>query len=193
MSISATAALISVFLLAGCQGEVAENRAPQAVAPTQDAVGYYCQMEILAHDGPKAQIHLSGTKEPLWFAQVRDGIAYYKSPDEPAGIASFYVNDMGAAKSWAQPGPDNWIAAREAYYVVGSAARGGMGAPEIVPFSTKSSAESFAAKKGGKVMRLPEIPTAAVLSPVQTEGMETGGMQMDHAGDGMKDGMKENQ
>jgi copper chaperone NosL len=41
-----------------------------------------------------------------------------------------------------------------------------MGAPEIVPFSARKEATSFAAINGGTVMRLDDIPDGAVLAPV---------------------------
>ena len=49
---------------------------------------------------------------------------------------------------------------------MGSRVIGGMGAPEIVPFADVTKANSFVAQNGGQVMRLAEIPDAAVLAPV---------------------------
>ena len=47
---------------------------------------------------------------------------------------------------------------------------GGMGAPELVPFSDAAKAETFAVENGGEVMRLADIPDDAVLAPVALEG-----------------------
>lgn len=160
------AILLPFIALAGCQDNVNQTSTPAAVTLTEEAAGHYCQMMILGHEGPKAQIHLAGFPDPLWFSQVRDGIAFVKSPEKTGEILAFYVNDMGAAKSWAEPGIDNWIDAKAAVFVVGSDARGGMGAPEIVPFADKGKAEAFARERGGKVMNLAEIPADAVLAPV---------------------------
>ena len=172
----AIAALALITPLAGCKDDVAKSEKPPAVTLTADAAGYYCQMLILEHQGPKAQIHLAGASEPLWFAQVRDGIAYLKSPEQSAEILAFYVTDMGTAASWQAPGPDNWIAAGDAYFVVGSDARGGMGAPEVVPFGDPQKAGAFAAQRGGTLVRLSDIPAETVLAPV-----EIGTTNMEHS------------
>lgn len=159
--------LIGAFaLLAACKEDAADTTLPPPLALTEEAAGHYCQMVILEHDGPKAQAHLAGYEAPFWFSQVRDGLAFLKSPEQEGEIMVIYVNDMGAAISWSEPGEDNWIKARDAFYVVGSDALGGMGAPELVPFSTSEAATEFAAEHGGDIMRLDDIPIEAVLAPV---------------------------
>ena len=104
---------------------------------------------------------------PLWFSQVRDGLAYLKSPEQEGDILVLYVNDMGKAASYADPGIDNWINARDAFYVVGSGAIGGMGAPELVPFGAQEAAAGFVLAHGGTILKLDEIPAEVVLSPVE--------------------------
>jgi len=159
--------LLPLALIAGCKGDVTVPESlPEPLVLTEEAAGHYCQMVILEHQGPKAQIHLAGFPAPLWFSQVRDGIAYLKSPEQSAEILVLYVNDMGAAVSWTEPGADNWINAETAYFVVGSDAIGGMGAPELAPFSRLTSAEQFAKEHGGDIMLLSEISPEIVLSPV---------------------------
>lgn len=169
MKTAATAAavgMIAISILSGCN-PAQESAQPQPIAMTEEALGHFCQMVILDHPGPKAQIHLAGQPTPLFFSQVRDGIAYYKSPERDYEITAFYVNDMGRAKSWDAPGIENWLDAETAHFVVGSNARGGMGAPELVPFSTESAARDFAGEKGGRLLRLEEIPQSAVLGTVE--------------------------
>lgn len=161
------AMLASMIVLSGCSGDSAQTEKPVAIALTEEAAGHYCQMVILEHAGPKAQLHLAGMFAPLWFSQVRDGIAYLKSPEQSAEILVLYVNDMGSAVSWVTPGKDNWIDAADAYFVVGSDAIGGMGAPELAPFAEMEKAEDFASQHGGEVMRLAEISVEDVLSPVE--------------------------
>ncbi|WP_340108638.1 nitrous oxide reductase accessory protein NosL [Pikeienuella sp. HZG-20] len=156
-----------IALLAACDQEVAE--APAPVALTDDALGYFCQMHIAGHDGPKGQIHLANFPQPLFFAQVRDVVAYLKGPEREADITAIYVSDMGSAQSWAQPGDMNWTDARSALYVVGADVRGGMGAPEIAPFATRESAQAFTRLYGGTVMTLDEIPDDAALGPVDLD------------------------
>ncbi|MDZ4137241.1 MAG: nitrous oxide reductase accessory protein NosL, partial [Paracoccaceae bacterium] len=65
---------------------------------------------------------------------------------------------------------DNWINAKDAVFVVGSAQAGGMGAPELVPFARRPEAEAFAAHNGGRVLTLAAIDDADVLTPVALEG-----------------------
>ncbi len=172
------AAFLPVLFLAGCKEEEAAAAKPEPAVLTDSAIGHYCQMVVLDHPGPKAQVFLAGEDEPLWFDQVRDGLAYLRSPERTGEIAAFYVSDMAAAPSWEEPGVENWIDAEKAWFVVGSDARGGMGAPEMVPFGSKQAARGFAASRGGEVMRLDDIPAEAVLAPVEMDGMDMGGGTM---------------
>jgi copper chaperone NosL len=159
--------IVLVLLLAGCKEEVAER--PDPVALTDEALGYFCQMNVSEHDGPKGQIHLADYPQPLFFAQVRDVVAYLKGPEREADITAIYVSDMGAAQSWAEPGMSNWIDAQSAFYVVGAGVRGGMGAPEIVPFASADGAERFAQRYGGTVVALDDIPDDAAIGPVDLD------------------------
>lgn len=162
----------SVFLvafallgLAACREEKASL--PQAVAVTDEALGYYCQMSMSEHAGPKAQVHLANTPAPLFFSQVRDAIAFQRMPEQQGEILAVYVSDMSRAPGWQDPGANNWILLDAAYLVVGSDAVGGMGAAEIVPFSIREDALAFATERGGTVLAIREIPDDAVLSPVE--------------------------
>ena len=159
-------ALITGLLLVGCQEEVQMVK-PAAITLTPEAAGHYCQMTVLEHDGPKAQIHLAGNPFPIWFTQVRDAVAFKLSPEETNEIAAIYVNDMDKAKDWKQPGFDNWIDADEAWFVTGSKQAGGMGAPEAIPFGTQTGAQEFASENGGNVLRFDEISEDYVLAPVE--------------------------
>lgn len=157
--------LTLVAALAACREEATVQ--PEPVALSASSVGHYCQMNMLEHPGPKAQVHLEGLPgAPLFFSQVRDAVAYQRMPEQSHAITAIFVSDMGKAPSWEAPGRDNWIAATEAHYVVGSSRKGGMGAPELVPFATRQGAEQFAARHGGHVSRLADIPDAAALAPV---------------------------
>lgn len=163
--------LVLVLGLAACRDETA-----QAVDPlplTEQSVGYFCQMNLVEHDGPKGQIHLDGLPgAPLFFSQVRDAVAYLRLPEQSHRVLAVWVNDMGAPDAtWQNPGRMNWIDASTAYFVVGSSQAGGMGAPELVPFSRIEAARAFAADFGGEVMTLDAIPDEAVLAP---ESGETG-------------------
>lgn len=171
----ALALLLPLALLMGCKDDVASLAIPEPLVLTEEAAGHYCQMVILEHQGPKGQVHLAGFPAPLWFSQVRDGIAYLKSPEQTAEILVLYVNDMGKAVSWQEPGEDNWIDATTAFFIVGSDAIGGMGAPEIAPFSDRAKAEEFKNLHGGEIMLLAEIPAELVLSPIE---FDTGALEI---------------
>ena len=157
----AAALLLLGVALAGC-GE-AEQAKPAPRSWDEDAVGYYCNMVVVEHKGPKAQIFLSGREDPLWFTSVRDGIAFSRAKDEPGRILAFYVNDMGST-DWDRPSDRSWIDAETAWYVIGSRRRGGMGMPEAVPFADRDKAEAFARTYGGRVVRLDDIPDDYIFS-----------------------------
>lgn len=165
-SLPAALGLGLALALAGCDQPAPTAALPEPVAMTAQAVGYYCNMNVLEHAGPKAQMHLAGLSEPIWFSQVRDAVVYTRMPEETYKAVAIYVNDMARAASWETPGEDNWIDVREALFVIGSGKFGGMGAPEAIPFGTSEAAASFVALHGGKAVRFDDIPDAYVLAPV---------------------------
>ena len=156
-------ALLFVFLLTACEKDLPVE-VPAAQKLTREANGYYCLMTVLNHKGPKGQIILSD-KKVLWFTSVRDTISFTLSPEEPKNIAAIYVNDMSDA-NWENPGTDNWINAREAWYVINSKRAGGMGAAEAVPFASKEKAGLFASEQGGTVVGYLSIPEKYILHSV---------------------------
>jgi copper chaperone NosL len=166
-----TAILAATLFFAGCQKEE-DTTVPSPYALTADAMGRYCGMNVLEHPGPKGQIILQDVLEPIWFSSARDTVAFTMLPEEPKDVAAIYVSDMGAAPSWEEPGAENWIDAKTAFYVIGSKARGGMGADEAVPFSSEGAARDFAAKNGGRVTGFGGIPEDYVLG---TGASEQGG------------------
>lgn len=146
-----------VAVLAGCTG-AGDSAPPSPIAMTQDSLGYYCQMYVLDHGGPKAQIHLKGLEQPLWFSQVSDGAAYLHDKERDRDIVAIYVSDMGKAVSWGEPGASNWIDANSAFFVIDSTHMGGMGTPDAVPFGTEADAEKFRAQYGGTIVAFSNIP-----------------------------------
>ncbi len=181
---------IAALALAGCGDDpAAVIPGPQAL--TRDHIGHYCNMIIKDHAGPKSQIYVAGRKEGYWFSSVRDGIAFTLLPEEPRNIVAVYVHDMAKAKSWADPGPDAWINAKDALYVIGSAKRGGMGALESVPFSDRKVAQSFVANHGGEIVDYGAVPKEYILAEAVEKPMEmppekpmTKPMATDHKGMG---------
>lgn len=160
--------LMFLLALAACKDDV-QQQIVDPVALTPEATGHFCQMNLLEHEGPKAQIHLEGLPgAPLFFSQVRDAVAYMRLPEQTHRILAVWVNDMGApGADWADPGAENWIALDSAQFVIGSRRDGGMGAPEIVPFADTAAAQAFMAANGGTLVALDDIPDSALIAPVQ--------------------------
>lgn len=148
--------LLATLGLVGCEEKII---APDPVAMTRDSVGYYCNMIIADHPGPKAQVFEDGMEHPLWFTSVRDALFYKTLPGEGTRIVEVYVQDSAAISNWEAPPKDGpWITITEATYVIGSQKRGGMGAREAVSFGSREAAEKFQAEFGGEVVTYSEIP-----------------------------------
>lgn len=162
-------ALLAPIALGACFDKQAA-RIPPPQKMTEGSIGHYCGMNLTEHPGPKGQIFAASLIEPVWFSSVRDTIAFTMLPDEPKDILAIYVSDMGKAKSWDQPGADNWVEARKALFVIGSRVKGGMGGDEAVPFSDRALAEKFAAENGGRIVALADVPRDYVLASGGTTG-----------------------
>lgn len=160
------AAIGMLAAASGCEGERAASPPPPPVEVHAEAIGHYCGMLVTAHEGPKGQIHLASREQPVWFSSVRDTIAFTRLPEEPRDISAVYLSDMARSQHYEQPDPGAWVEARQAWFVIESEMRGGMGAPEAVPFSEPQAAEAFRSRHGGRVVRLAEIPDSYVLGPV---------------------------
>ena len=156
-----TITLIALAAVASC-GKDETTKMPVAQELTREAIGYYCMMTVVEHQGPKGQIILSDRDEPLWFTSVRDTLAFTVLPGEPKNIAAIYVTDIGRA-SWDSPEPGTWVDARKAWFVIGSDASGGMGAPELVPFGARADAMAFIGEHGGEVFEYSAIPNGIFL------------------------------
>lgn len=154
------------LLLPGCDKEEDAVQVPPPMTLTREAAGHFCGMGLVEHPGPKGQILLRGDDRPVWFTSARDTAAFTLLDEESKAIRAIYVSDMGKAPSWEEPGAANWVEARQAWFVLGSDRRGGMGAEEAVPFSDRAAADRFAADHGGRVLRLAELPRDWVLGDI---------------------------
>ena len=161
-----TVFILLVATLIGSCGDQQPAVMPPPQELTRDAVGYFCGMTVLDHNGPKGQVFLTDRQQPLWFTSVRDTIAFTRLPGEPKNIAAIYVTDIGRA-SWDQPEAGTWIDARKAFYVIGSDRIGGMQAPEVVPFATAKDAELFMEQHGGEVYTFGTIPRESILEAAE--------------------------
>lgn len=155
----AALALALALALAGC-GKPPAPPTPREVSDSSTA--QFCGMLLSEHTGPKGQIFVRDSKKPLWFASVRDTIAFLRLPDMPKDVVAVYVNDMGRAHDWAHPEKGTWVDARRALYVIGSRRRSGMNTEEAVPFGDKAAAHRFAAANGGRVVAFADIPNSYV-------------------------------
>lgn len=165
--------------LAACQQDEAQDTT--ALPMTAETTGFFCQMNLLEHPGPKAQIHLEGYPAmPIYFSQVRDGIAFLRLPEKLAPVLKVWVSDMGApGASWEVPGEANWIAAEDAVYVLNSRREGGMGLAEVVPFGDPARARDFAAEWGGEVVAWDAIPDSVIAAPAEAEDTADGSADAD--------------
>ena len=158
--------LLFAVLLVACE-KAPPVEIPPAQTLTREANGHYCLMTVVYHNGPKGHIILDD-KKVYWFTSIRDTISFTLSPEEPKNIAAIYVNDMNDA-NWDNPGLDNWIDARKAWYVLGSNKVGGMGYAEAVPFSLKEKAELFVTKHGGEIHTFDSIPKEYIMNATPSE------------------------
>jgi len=159
---------LSVWLLAGLLLAACHDGGATAPPPPREvggaASGRYCGMPLAEHPGPKAQIFLkSAPDKPVWFVSVSDAVAFTLLPEEPKDVAAIYVNDMARAANWDQPEAGTWVEARQAWFVIGSRRKGGMGAPEAIPFGEEKAAAAFREAQGGQIVRFAGIPADYVL------------------------------
>lgn len=152
-----------LFLTACSEEQIKEI--PQAQEP-KEAIGYYCNMTIVAHSAAKGQIFINRQDKPIWHATIRDLFIYMKSPEESHDIAAIYVNDMGVA-NWDKPEAGTWIDARNAYYVIKSSKRNGMGGLAIVPFGDINKSKAFVSKYGGEIVNSEGITSEFVFNSEQ--------------------------
>jgi len=155
-----------LFLFACDNSSTKQVFTPQAV--TRDDIGYYCNMIVEDHLGPKGQILLADTEKAIWFTSARDAVAFTLLPDEPDNIAAFFVTAMDEA-DWNHPEKqiNSWINAQSAWYVIKSKQRGGMGQMEVIPFRQQQSASDFVDKYGGSIVSYLDIPRDYILGNTQ--------------------------
>ncbi len=90
---------------------------------------------------------------PLSLFMYLGDVARY-SPGRSAGeIVAHYVTDIPSR---------SWVAARSAFYVTGSSAKGPMRAGNLPAFASPDAARQFAAQRGGKVLAFADVDAALV-------------------------------
>ena len=122
-------------------------------------------MNVLEHTGPKGQIILASREEPVWFSSARDAVSFTMLPEEPKDIRAIYVSDMAKARELGGARRRRTGSMRkQAFFVIGSRMKGGMGAEEAVPFSERERRRNIRRREnGGHVVSFAEIPQDYVL------------------------------
>jgi copper chaperone NosL len=161
----AFAAVLLLSSLGACKDKQAAL--PPAQELSADATAQFCGMLLSEHGGPKGQIFLRDNAKPLWFASVRDALAFTQMPEMPKPIVAIYVNDMGRAKNWDQPEAGTWIEARRAIYVIGSRRRSGMDTDEAVPFSDEEAARRFVTEYSGRIVSFADVPQSYIFPAIE--------------------------
>jgi copper chaperone NosL len=167
---TAMALLFAVVMLAGCDQSSTPEKLPAPQEVSDLSVAHFCSMLVKEHPGPKGQIFLSDSENPVWFASVIQTFAFTMLPEEPKNIVAIYVTDMGRAKNWDQPEPGSWIDAKKAFYVIESRQRGGMGSSEAIPFGDEAEAKRFIEANGGRIVTFTEMPESYVLQSSGSSG-----------------------
>ena len=148
-------ALALIAGLAACS-QAAKNATAQE--PSPDTACSLDGMVLKDFPGSKAQIQYVEGK-PDYFCDLMELFAMLLAPESKRAVAGVFVQDVGKT-DWAHP-VGNWIAAKDALYVVGSKKQGSMG-PTFGAFSNAQDAAAFAKKEGGKVLPFDQI-TAEML------------------------------
>ena len=104
-----------------------------------------CGMFVSKYPNWLARIHYDSPDKTEFFDGVKDMMVFYFTPQKYGGISreairGIYVKDYYSLK---------WLAAKEAFYVVGSDVYGPMG-HELIPFGSREAAESFNKDHHGK-------------------------------------------
>lgn len=124
---------IPLLLLLACSKEKSEQTLPMPAKLTREATGYYSQMIVIEGVGPKAQIWLTDTANPIWFSSVRDAIKFTRTPEEADNIVIIYVNPVDT--KYQTIDLENWINLEDALFVINSKQMDGMGLSEAIPFA----------------------------------------------------------
>lgn len=150
---------LSVAALTACG--TADSSAVGPVEITRDTNCSLDGMPLMDYPGPKAQVFYERQAAPDFFCDTVELFALLLKPEQQKRVRAVYVQDMAQA-DWNQP-VGHWIDAKTAFYVVGSKARGSMGA-SLVSFAREQDARTFAARQGGKVVRFDQVtPDMATL------------------------------
>ncbi|KAB1191147.1 MULTISPECIES: nitrous oxide reductase accessory protein NosL [Haloferax] len=159
--------------LAGCLGGDTDGDVPTPIALTGNKQCDVCGMMIEQHPGPVGQLFYAGNSpeghdNPAWFCSAWETFAYnFDRTNEGWNLVVGYLTDYSAVDyELVFDGGATFISAHleseafgrmdELYYVVGTEVKGSMG-NDLVPFSDRNDAETFAEEHDGRVYELGDI------------------------------------
>ncbi|WP_341502391.1 nitrous oxide reductase accessory protein NosL [Gallaecimonas sp. GXIMD4217] len=145
--------LLLVLVLTACGSEQGNDQARSPVAIQQGDECHLCGMLISGFPGPKGQAWSEGRQRK--FCSTRDLLTWALDPEHSATVRQIWVHDM-SQNDWSHPLDTTFIDGRQAWYVLGSRARGAMG-PTLASFASKELALAFAAEQGGTVLAFTEL------------------------------------
>ncbi len=131
----------------------ASERQAREVAPEPEALadqeGAVCGMLVRDQSAPRAQVvHRDGSR--FFFCSLSDLMAYRSSPSPHGRVVEVFVEVMEPEEEPALPhtGPHSWVAASEAFYVVGVERTGIMGRP-VLAYADAAAADTVASRYPG--------------------------------------------
>lgn len=147
--------LLFALLLACQPQDQAQTAARTAVAIEKADECHVCGMIIKNLPGPKGEIDEKHAPAIKKFCSVKELFSYMLQPENKHRTRGAWVHDMSQTP-WDKPGDEHFIAAEDAWYVHGSSRQAAMGTT-LASFQQQASAEAFAKKYGGELVRFEEI------------------------------------
>ncbi|MDH5490406.1 MAG: nitrous oxide reductase accessory protein NosL [Myxococcales bacterium] len=136
----------------GCGSEEAAPAAATQAEPIADHECASCGMIVREQPSPRGQlVHRDGTR--LFFCSIDDLMVYRKAPSPHGAIRAIFVeaNDPEADPIPHDLRPRPWIAAAEAFFVVGAPRERIMGPPVLV-YAERAAATRVAERVGGEAI-----------------------------------------
>lgn len=157
----------SFTILTACSPGKAKLPPPRKVTST--TTSKLCGMFLKQYPGPESQIIYRNGKT-YFFCDTVELFEWIHLKSVAVRVPLvMYVQDM-AHNSWEHP-DDNFINAKNAYYVIGSKRMGCMG-PTFVSFSSRTAAGKFIEKYGGKIYKFNEITVKMINNAANPAGMK---------------------
>ena len=138
-------------------GKPADEVEPRARCPV-------CGMFVAKYPNWVAQIQYDGQEEVRFFDGVKDMMVYYFDPEHYGGPVQKPVNKLFVKDYYTL----EWLAAKDAYFVVGSDVYGPMG-HELIPFGVREAADSFMKDHHGR-----QIVTFEQITPELIDSLRAG-------------------